>query len=198
LEKIFGWEGLQAAVAALAPGRILWTDDLVLAEIARSELGVERVWTQALLEYLVDRGLIDRALADEAYAKLIGFNYQVTQFRGGVIVAALRVSNGSVDAFPMRQMVQVFGPLAADTANRNTALLMLAEFILKLSVEPLLPETKCVATKTLLDAFPTDAATKAPLEALRVQCAHLMRLNPVGQADFLTCFDQWKRGKLTL
>ena len=96
--------------------------------------------------------------------------------RGSVIVAALRVSNGSVGAFPMRQMMQVFGPLAVDTANRNTALLMLGEFVLRLSLEPLLPEIKCIATKALLDAFPTDAATKAQLETLRVQCAYLMRL----------------------
>jgi len=101
-----------------------------------------------------------------------------------VLVAALRVSNGSVDAFPMRQMIQVIGRLAADTANRNTALLMLAEFVLRLSVEPLLPETKCIATKGLLDAFPTDAATKAQLAFFRVQCAGFMKLNPLAQADF--------------
>jgi tetratricopeptide (TPR) repeat protein len=197
LEKIFGWEGLEAAFAALAPGRILWTDDLVLAEVARSELGVERVWTQAVVEHLANRGLIDRAVAEEAYAKLMGFNYQVTQFRGSVVVAALRVSNGSVDAFPMRQIMQVFAPLAADTANRNTALLMLGEFILKLSLEPFLPETKCVATKALLDTFPTDAATKRQLDLFSVQCGNAMKLNPVGQADFLRCFDQRKRQKLT-
>ena len=57
---------------------------------------------------------------------------------------------------------------------------------------------KSEASGALLDAFPTDAATKAQLETLRVQCGHLMRLNPVGQQDFLTCFEQWKRGKLTL
>jgi hypothetical protein len=57
----------------------------------------------------------------------------------------------------------VFKPLAVDPANRNTALLMFGEFVLTLSLEPLLPETKCIATKALLDAFPTDAATKAQL-----------------------------------
>jgi transcription elongation GreA/GreB family factor len=181
LENIFGWEGLEAAFAALAPGRVLWTDDLVFAEAAKFELGVERVWTQAVVEHLAIRGLIDRAVAGEAHAKLMGFNYQVTQFRGSVIVAALRVSNGSLDRFPMRQMIEAFKPLAVDTANRNTALLMFGEFVLTLSVEPLLPETKCIATKALLDAFPTDVTTKAQLEAIRVQCAHLMRVNPIGQ-----------------
>ena len=198
LENIFGWEGLEAAFAALTPGRILWTDDLVFAEAAKFELGVERVWTQAVVEHLALRGLIDAAAAGEAHAKLMGFNYQVTQFRGSVIVAALRVSNGSLDRFPMRQMIEAFKPLAVDVANRNTALLMFGEFVLTLSLEPLLPETKCIATKALLDAFPTDVTTKAQLEAIRVQCGHLMRLNPAGQADFLSCFDQWKRGKLTL
>jgi hypothetical protein len=97
------------AVAALAPGSILWTDDLVFAEVAKSELGVEGVWTLVLVEHLVNRGLIDRAVAEEAYAKLVGFHYQIAHFRGSVIVAALRVSNGSVAAFPMRRMIQAFG-----------------------------------------------------------------------------------------
>lgn len=198
LEKIFGWEGLEAAVAALVPGSILWTDDLVFAEVAKFELGVERVWTQAVIEHLANRGLIDRAVAEEAYAKLVGFNYQATHFRGSAIVAAFRVSNGSVDAFPMLQMIQAFRTLAAGAENRKTAFLMLAEFILKLSLEPLLPETKCIATNAILDTFPTDAETKAQLAVFRVQCGSLMTLNPMAQADFLRCFDQWNRSKFTL
>jgi hypothetical protein len=195
LEKAFGWEGLDAAVAAVAPDTILWTDDLVFAEYAKAELGVERVWTQAMLEYLASRGLIDRAVAEEAYAKLVGFSYHATHFIGSTMVAALRVTNGAIDSFPMRQMIQA---LAASVADRKTALRMLAEFILKLSLEPFLPETKCIATKALLDTFPTDAENKAQLDLFAVQYGKLMTLHPVGRADFLRCFDQWKRGKLTL
>jgi hypothetical protein len=95
-------------------------------------------------------------------------------------------------------MIQAFGPLAASALDRKTAFLMLGEFILKLSLEPFLPETKSIATKALLDTFPTDAETKAQLDLFSVQCGNAMKLNPVGQADFLRCFDQWKREKLTL
>jgi hypothetical protein len=119
-------------------------------------------------------------------------------FRGSAIVAALRVSHGSVDAFPMRQMIQAFRPLADDAAQRKTAFQMLGEFVLKLSLEPLLPETKCIATKALLDTFPTDDVTKAQLGIFRIQCGKAMTLNPVGQSDFLRCYDQWKREKFTL
>ena len=200
LEKAFGWEGLEAAFAALAPDCILWTDDLVFAEYAKSEVGGQRVWTQAIVEYLAIRGLLDRALAQETYAKLVGFNYQSTHFRGMTMVAALRVSHGSIDAFPMRQIIQAFAPLAASplAADRKNAFLMLGEFVLQLSLEPFLPETKCVATRALLDTFPTDPANRRQLELFSVACAKAMNLNPVGQADFLRCFDQWKREKLTL
>jgi hypothetical protein len=200
LEKAFGWEGLDAAVAALAPDTILWTDDLVFAEYAKAELKVERVWTQAVVEHLARRGLIDREVAEEAYAKLVGFNYHATHFISITMVAALRVSNGAIDAFPVRQVFQAFAPLAASASvtDRQTALRMLGEVILKLSVEPFLPETKCVATKALLDKFPTDAATKAQLDLFSVQCANAMNLHPVGQANFLRCFEQWKKEKLTL
>jgi hypothetical protein len=196
LEKIFGRYGLESAIMALSPSHILWTDDLVLAEVAKSELGVQRVWTQTILEHLANVGLIDRALADEAYARLIGFDYQATHFTGAVMLATLRISNGSVDAFPMARMIRTLGPLFV--ANRNATFRLIAEFFVRLAMEPMLPETKCVATKALLNTFPTDATTKAQLSSFRVQCARLMSLNPLAQADFIKCFDQWNRERLTL
>jgi tetratricopeptide (TPR) repeat protein len=200
LEKAFGWEGLEAAFAALPPDSILWTDDLVFAEYAKSEVGVQRVWTQAVVEYLAGRGIIDRAVVDEAIAKLVGFNYQATTFIGSTIVAALRVSNGSIDSFPMRQVIQAFAPVAASAslADRKMALRTLGDFILRLSLEPFLPETKCVATKALLDLFPNDAQTRGTLELFSIACARAMNVNPLGQADFLRCFEHWKRRKIIL
>jgi len=189
LEKILGRYGLESAFLALSPGHVWWTDDFVAGEVAKSELGVERIWTQALLEHSANLGLMDRAVVDEAYAKLVGFNYQSTHFTGAVMIAALRVSKGSVDGFPMRQIVRAFEPLPSSAPN--IAFRLLAEFVLRMSVESLLPETRCIATKALLNMFPGDAQTNGQLAAFRSQCAGLMTLNPVAQADFIRCFDQW-------
>lgn len=189
LEELLGRDGLESAVLALTPGNILWTDDLALAEVSKSELGTERIWSQAAIESLANRGLIDRSLADECHAKLLGFGYQSTHFTGGTIAAALRVSNGSVDRFPMKQAIETFRGTADN--NRIIALRQLAEFVLRLSIEPMLPETKCVALESLLDTFPTDSAMRGQLLALRDQCARLMPLNPLEQRRFLVCFDRW-------
>lgn len=188
LTKVFGQYGLESAVLALSPGYIWWTDDFAAGEVAKSELGVERAWTQAVLEHIANLGLIDRGVVDEAYAKLIGFDYQSTHFTGAVMVAALRVSKGSVDTFPMRQIIRAFESLP--TTNRNAAFGLLAVFILRLSLEPLLPETRCIAMKALLNSFPNDAETNAQLASFRAQCAQVMTLNPLAQVDFIKCFDR--------
>jgi transcription elongation GreA/GreB family factor len=191
LTKVFGQYGLESALLALSPGYIWWTDDFAAGEVAKSDLGVERAWTQAVLEHIANLGLIDRGVVDEAYAKLIGFDYQSTHFTGAVMVAAFRVSNGSVDAFPMPQMIRAFAPLAL--TNRNAAFGLLAVFILRMSLEPSLPESKCIAMKTLLNTFPNDAETQGKLASFRSQCARVMTLNPLAQADFIKCFDQWNK-----
>lgn len=142
-----------------------------------------------MIESLANLGLMDRSLADECHAKLLGFGYQSTHFTGGTIAAALRVSNGSVDRFPMKQAIEAFRGTVAN--NRIIALRQLAEFMLRLSVEPMLPETKCVAAESLLDTFPADSAMRGQLLALRDQCARLMILNPLEQRRFVVCFDRW-------
>jgi hypothetical protein len=195
LEKILGRYGLESALLALSPSYIWWTDDFAAGEVAKAEFGVERVWTQAILEHTANLGLMDRGTVEEAYAKLVGFNYQSTHFTGAVMVAALRVSNGSVDGFPMQQIVHAFQPLPS--ANRNIAFRLLAEFVVRVALEALLPETRCIATKALLSTFPNDVMTNAQLAAFRSQCASLMTLNPIAQTDFIKCFDQWNNEKLT-
>jgi len=195
LEKILGREGLESALLALSPGYSWWTDDFAAGEVAKSELGVERVWTQVILEHSANVGLMDRSVVDEAYAKLVGFSYQSTHFTGAVMVAALRASNGSVDGFPMRQIVRAFESLPS--TNPNIAFRLLAEFIVRMTLEPLLPETRCIAMKALLNTFPNEATSNSQLAAFRSQCASLMTLNPVAQVDFVKCFDQWNKERLT-
>jgi tetratricopeptide (TPR) repeat protein len=195
LEQVLGRYGLESGVLALSPGYIWWTDDFAAADVVEKQLGSERVWTQALLEHLATLGVLDRSVVDEAYAKLVGFNYQATHFTGAAVVAALRVASGSIGAFPMHQMIRAFEPLPV--ADPNAAFRLLGEIILRMTLEPILPETRCMATKALLDTFPDDRNTKVQLGMFRSQCAALMTLNPIAQADFIRCFDQWNREKVT-
>jgi len=45
LVKFFGRHGAESIVIASMPGHVLWTDDMILADLAKTEFGVRRVWT---------------------------------------------------------------------------------------------------------------------------------------------------------
>jgi len=89
----------------------------------------------------------------------------------------------------MKQAIEIFRGTVDN--NRIIALRQLAEFVLRLSMEPMLPETKCLAFESLLNAFPKDSATRTQLLAFRDQCARVMIFNPLEQRRFMVCFDHW-------
>jgi hypothetical protein len=194
LEKVFGRYGLEAALLANPPGHVLWTDDGIFAQLAKTELSTNTVWTQAVLESMANRRLLDRTITDECHAKLLGFSYYSTHFTGVIVVAALRVSRGSVTSFPMKQAISAFKSVVL--FNRAVSLHQLTEFILQISLEPMLPETKCVALESLLGAFPKDHAVRVELISVRNHCARIMTLNPIEQRRFLICFDRWLRKQI--
>jgi len=191
LEKVFGACGLESALLAKAAGHILWTDDGIFGEVAKTELGIERAWSQVIIEHLANIGLLDRAASNEAYAKLVGFSYNSTHFDDQTMLAAIRISNGSVQSFPTLQMIGVFSELYSQ--NKNTTFRLLAGFFIRLFMEPFLPETRCLVVQAFLDAFPDDQKTRTLLESFSKQLMQLLFLNPVGAEDFRKCFEQWKR-----
>jgi len=164
-------------------------------EREQNRVGKDRIDGNARLLRVEKQAFAVQPIGGERYAKLVGFNYQSTHFTGSVMVAALGVCNGSVDAFPMRQVIRAFEPLPVN--DRGIGFRFLAEFILKMAFEPMLPETRCIATQALLDKFPDDSSTNTQLTAFRSQCAALLALNPLAQADFIKCFDKWKEQRRT-
>ena len=64
-------------------------------------------------------------------------------------------------------MIQAFAPLGPRSPIGKRRSSMLGEFILQLSLEPFLPETKCVAMKAFLDTFPTDPSNQAPARSFQ-------------------------------
>jgi hypothetical protein len=196
LDGMLGRYGLEAASLAQSPGHILWTDDLVLGVIASHELGVERIWTQAFLEYLVTSGTITREAADVASARLVGYNFVATHFNSRTILSAFRTANWALDNFPARQMISGFRQACSNAPA--VSFRIFAEFALLIFAEPLLPETRCLALKSLLDAFPEDALTSKRLRKLLVQIAKVLEADPAIKSAFVKCYELWERGKLII
>jgi tetratricopeptide (TPR) repeat protein len=188
LEKAFGQYGVEAMILASKPDYMLWTDDLVQSQIAITEFGARRVWTQTVIAFLAELGIVAAKERDAATAKLIGMGYDVTYFDASAILEAVALTNATPWQTPLKNFVDEFGGAKADLSGLFPILI---ELIVRLYREGIVPESRCSVTTAFLDAVWKNAAARRSLLNLRAETKRLFGLNLVGQAQFEHCFDRW-------
>jgi tetratricopeptide (TPR) repeat protein len=188
LEKAFGQYGLETMMLAAKPDHILWTDDLVQAQLAITEFGVRRVWTQTLLVFLAELGIVTAKERDLATAKMIGMEYQITYFDVSAILEAVELTDAKPWTAPLKNFVDEFG---APNADLNALFPILTELVVRLYREAILPESRCTVITAFLDAVWKNSNGRRSLLNLRSNTQRLFGLNFVGQAQFDGCFDRW-------
>jgi len=96
--------------------------------------------------------------------------------------------------WPLKQFVEVF-----QKPNPDFRVLVgiFADFLSHLYREPYLAESRCKVTTAFLDAFWGNVSVRTGLLRRRRTSSRLFVLNPVGQAQFDRCFDEWFGGNRT-
>ena len=126
LTSLFGRSGAESIVLASMPGRVLWTDDAMLASYARTEFGVRRIWTQSALMTRVRAGSLDPAELATAGTKLAGWGYSFTTPSLETLMRAGSVAMWNPAHFPLGQALDMF---ATDSLKLGDAVTLAAEFI---------------------------------------------------------------------
>lgn len=191
-EKAFGLYGVEAMLLGSKTDMLLWTDDLVQAQMAATEFGTKRVWTQLVLALLAESGLLTVKERDVAAAKLVYMNYTYTSYDVASIIEAVELSDGKPWDGPLKSFVQQFG---AGDANLAALFPILVSFIQRLYRESVLAETRCVVMTAFLNALWANTAARRTLLYMRSTTARMFDLNYVGMKQFEECFDSWY-GKL--
>lgn len=75
LEKMFGQYGAESMMPASTSDSVLWTDDLIQAQIAANVFGVKSAWTQLVVEQLAQSREIADAERDHVTPALVGLEY---------------------------------------------------------------------------------------------------------------------------
>lgn len=88
------------------PGRVLWSDDAILATLARSEFGARCAWTQVAVEHGVTQGFLDGECARGVGAKLLGLGYRNTLFNEQVVWEAAEIAEWNPDRWPFTQALE--------------------------------------------------------------------------------------------
>jgi hypothetical protein len=188
LEEVCGSYGAETMLLASRPDAVLWTDDLIQAELAKTEFGVKRAWTEIIAEQAMLAGQITDAVRQRIVASLIGMNYTSTYLDSAIMLKAVEMSDATPWRFPFKQFVEIF---QKPTGNLQALLGIFVDFFIMLYRADYLPESRCRIVTALLDALWRSVPLRLPLLHIRRNSAQFFGLNPVGQNQFDRCFDQW-------
>jgi tetratricopeptide (TPR) repeat protein len=109
LSVALGQPAFESIAIASHPDRILWTDDGVLTSIIRDYFTVPHIWTQAGLGWMVNEGLIDSDVFNQASAKLIGWGYTFSRANRAIFQTAGAMTEWEPDAWPLKQVIAYLG-----------------------------------------------------------------------------------------
>jgi hypothetical protein len=163
LIKFFGRHGAESIVIASMPGHVLWTDDMILADLAKTEFGVRRVWTEAALQARAQAGNLDPAELATASTKLAGWGYSFTTPSIETLMRAGSVAVWNPDQFPLKQALDQF---ASDSMNMSDAVRLAAELIVKMYNDQYLRGQRRTVTSRLLDRLARRPGGRDAVEAL--------------------------------
>ena len=189
--KCFGRYGAEALLLAAGPGGVLWTDDLAQAELARSEHGVSRVWTQFVIGARAESGVVDLETFFDASAKLLGYGYSFTSSNPQIVRQAGVIAEWQVDGWPLSQALSVF---AEESVDLEQILPLAAGFLTLLYQESLLSTTKANITVKLLENIAEKKEGIQGIRALRKALPSIFGVNVLGLMDATDTVDAWLKG----
>ena len=187
-ERFFGPYGAESMVLASDPDYVLWTDDLIQAQVAAREFGSQRVWTQLVLASLADSGLLTTTEFAEASAKLVGMEFTSTLIDGTTILAGFQLAAWNPGRQPAAQILRTFADL---NLNLQSLCNVYIVFTMMLFREPLATDLRCTTTRAFLDTISSRPGAMALLQSLRDRSSAMFGLNGVGRDEFDRCFDRW-------
>ena len=175
--KMFGQHGAESMVLASAPGAILWTDDQTTARFALGEFGVRRVWTQAVLQSMTGRGLIDATEFVEATAKLLGWRYVFTSPSIPALISAGQIADWDPDKWPLKGSIDM---LRDEVLSLIDSLRLAAGFVVKIFGEGLLSHTEARVTVRVLERLAERKGGLQGVDAIADALPKIPSVNAIG------------------
>ncbi len=197
LTSRFGLHGTEAMLLASKPGHALWTDDRILAGVARSEFGARRIWTQSALMAGVQAGHLDPATLANAGTKLAGWGYSFTLPSLETLMRAGALAGWSVNRFPLKQALDQF---ATDRIAMSDAVVLAAELIVHVYAfaDAHLRSTRTALIARLLDRLAARDGGCYAIDALPRSLPIRYGLDADGARELAEAIHLWKSSSVAI
>ncbi len=192
LVKAIGEHGAQSVVLASAPGRLLWTDDLAVALIAKHDFGVRRAWTRVALQERSEAGAVKPEMFFEASAKLMGWRYYFTSPSTPTLARAGSLAEWNPAWRPLRSALEVFSDSGIATRD---ALALVVSFMVHYAAEVVLPESRDALTVQILENLAKRGDGLALIQALTAALPVAFGLNVLRARELVQVIRAWIAAK---
>lgn len=170
-EQVFGFHNVEAMSLAKDVEGVLWSDDLVLALIAKTDFGVPTVWTQLGLRCFVDAGHLTIDDFNLVSAKLASLSYTEILWRAETIIRSGEHAEWDPQRWPFKQCIELIA---------KSPLSLPARAHIALACLKLLRQSSCIEWKQ----SPVIQAILDAIDDRRAVAWMYRKLNQVFMIDF--------------
>lgn len=189
-EDVIGASVLETTVLAAQPSRIAWSDDGVAAGLLQEPFAADRVWTQAVLLWLNEEGVLDADAYTQASARLLGWRYEFTSVNPKVLQTCGQLAGWDVRRWPLDQAIEY---LALGTVKWADAAFLGAKLLADGFLETVLPEARSQLVVSVAEALGRRDNHEEVLRRFVGALRQAFGLNALGHDDCLRTISNWQR-----
>jgi hypothetical protein len=193
LRQILPECALASILAARERSTILFSDDLGLRQVAETEWKVKGVWVQTVLSDLLKRKIITKDEYHAAVQKLILANYFFVSINPDDILYELKKNGWDIS----RQITSVFATLHAPDCEEGTAVVLVADLIRAVWLEPIMDHQRQMVLDLALNALTTNRLSARVILKLKLELNRRFGLLPIHYQTVMQTVQLWQRQHLT-
>ena len=200
LDDMFQPHFIDTILIANQTGYLLLSDDERLRSYAKTNFGIDAgidcqidgVWTQVVLEYCLNRNLLDKADFDKMTIKLVCSHYYQTDFDADLLIEVAKQSDWN----PSQPYITMAQTLGHQRTNFLWALNVAVDFLFELWIQPILIHRLESLTFSLLDELVSGRETKAVLIELADRIRNRFTLRHLAKKDILSGIRTYAQSRL--
>lgn len=193
VERLAGSSGIHSIAAAKDAGFVLWGEDRVQAILAMELFEVKRVWSQVVLAWLKDQGVISAEEYLHASIKMQGLRISGIGVQADTLIEAGRLSGWQSESLLLHRNINV---LSENTTVPQNVVFMASGFIQAIKREAPITLNQDALISLTLEELNKRKDGALLIQALMNVLPRQMPLDPIGCAQIQDVIRAWLKAKL--
>lgn len=188
LYKLFGISSIDSILIAKQENTLLYSDDERLRSFATGTYNVQGVWTQAVIENLLNLSIISNEKYQDFVIRLVNSNYIFTSINSDTLVEATKQSQWKPD----RNFMKIVSLLNGKKCDDIPAIIVVSDYIQKLLNQPIFIDDPKNICFIVLDNSIKDRDKKREfIQRLEIRLNKLFILSPTKLSDAKQILAAW-------